>query len=92
VSGGYVCRCPEAALPLAERAWRVMLRHCNYSAFHGYHWTASAWSTVRCLSCLATWRTRAPYVECLGDWTQAEEEAAEDAARASRPYEPEDVQ
>lgn len=72
MSGGATCRCPERARPLGERRWRVALRHGNASAFNGYNWTPSDYSEVRCLRCWAVWRTRAAYVERLGDWNSVE--------------------
>lgn len=38
---------------------------CNYSAFSGYKYTASAYSAIQCLECGSRWRTRAAYVDEL---------------------------
>lgn len=79
MSGGTVCQCPESKKPLADRAWRVTARRCNYSAFNGYHWTPSDYSEVRCSACRVSWRTKAAYVDKLpdahwdsvrGDWVE----------------------
>jgi hypothetical protein len=47
--------------------WRVIQRHGNASAFNGYHWTPSDYSSVRCTHCWRVWRTKAAYVEELPD-------------------------
>lgn len=67
MSGGNVCSCPERKKPIDQRQWRVTARRCNYSAFNGYHWTPSDYSEVRCSECLASWRTKAQYVDRLRD-------------------------
>ena len=50
--------------------WAVIQRHGNASAFNGYHWQYSAYSSVFCrlASCGRYWRTKAVYVEQLPDW------------------------
>jgi hypothetical protein len=65
MSGGNACRDP-AHRPL----WRVTQRHCNHSAFNGYHYTPSAWSSVVCTApgCTGCWRTKAAYVYELPDY------------------------
>ncbi len=67
MSGGIACRCGERQKPARERAWVVFYRKCNYSAFSGYHRTASDYSAVRCLACGANWRSKADYVNELPD-------------------------
>jgi hypothetical protein len=74
MSGGRSCYCPEKQKPVKDRAWRVLLRRGNRSAFNGYRWAPSDYSAVTCIDCRATWRTRASYVDFLSDWNQAEEE------------------
>lgn len=69
MSGGWVCKCPEAKKPLAERNWRVYQRYCNHSAFSGYHYTPSRYSALCCESCRAHWRTTAAYVDKVRDAT-----------------------
>lgn len=59
--------CLERAKPVQERNWVVSQRYCNHSAFNGYHYTPSDYSTVRCKSCGAVGRTKANYVESLKD-------------------------
>lgn len=84
MSGGAVCRCPEASAPLAGRLWRVVMRRAHASAFAGYRVTASAYSEVKCLRCCARWRTAAAYVDGLPDWSFDEEADVEAAAAAER--------
>ncbi len=68
----FSCKCAERKKPVKERAWRVVQRRCNHSAFNGYHYTPSDWSAVVCLKCNATGRTKAKYVDQLPDITDAE--------------------
>lgn len=51
-----------------RRAWRVTVLRGNHSAFNGYHFTPSAYSEVKCLTCGRIWRTKAAYVDTLRDW------------------------
>lgn len=54
--------------------WHVTQRHCNFSAFNGYHYTPSDYSRVRCPLCGKTWRSKGAYVDELPDappgWSQ----------------------
>lgn len=75
MSGGTVCKCPERAKPIGERKWRVLQLRCNHSAFNGYHYTRSDWSSVTCIGCRATWRTKAGYVFSLPEYDDAEQRA-----------------
>jgi hypothetical protein len=50
-----------------QRRWIVVARHCHFSAFAGYHYTLSTYSTVKCVQCGATGRTKAAYVRFLPD-------------------------
>lgn len=61
------CKCGERDKPVSERAWVVWQRNCNQSAFNGYRRTYSDYSSVRCISCEAFWRTKANYVPQLKD-------------------------
>lgn len=45
----------------------VCQRHCNFSAFNGYHHTPSDYSGVRCRDCGNPWRTKSRKVEALPD-------------------------
>lgn len=63
----FSCKCEERKKPIAERNWAVLQRNSHRSAFSGYHWTPSDWSTVQCLSCRAVGRTKAAYVAQLKD-------------------------
>jgi hypothetical protein len=47
-------------------------RRCNYSAFNGYHFTPSRYSTVICIrfGCHGTWRSKEKYVDSLPDATK----------------------
>jgi hypothetical protein len=49
--------------------WVVLQRECNYSAFNGYRYTPSDYSTVACHApgCGRAWRTKAAYVGALPD-------------------------
>lgn len=84
MSGGRSCQCAERDEPLhvtgnrPARMWRVLQRLCNHSAFNGYHYTPSEWSSLLCLRCHTVWRTKADYVTHLLDATD------EDRQRPSR--------
>lgn len=52
--------------------WRVLDRHCNYSAFNGGRYTPSDYSACKCMACGSVWRTKADYVALLGDATAKE--------------------
>lgn len=73
MSGGQACRCSEARAPILvptgsnerRRQWQVTQYRCNHSAFNGYHYTPSAYSSVVCRVCGASWRTGAAYVDSL---------------------------
>lgn len=67
MSGGNACQCAEREKPLRERAWVVLQRWCNHSAFNGYRYTPSEWSALMCRECHASWRTKAKYVDELPD-------------------------
>lgn len=54
------CRC-------RPRDVEVLQRKCSYSAFNGYRYAPSEYSTVRCRRCGAVWRTRAKYVDAAPD-------------------------
>lgn len=47
--------------------WLVIDRNRNYSAFNGYRYTPSDYSSVWCPVCNVSWRTRAGYVRDLQD-------------------------
>ena len=54
---------------------KVVQRHCNHSAFNGYHWTRSDYSSVMCFApehCTFMLRTKAGYVDALPDATDAD--------------------
>lgn len=68
----FGCHCPERQKPARERRWRVTQRYCNHSAFNGYRFTPSDYSTVFCLECHALGRTKAGYVDQLPDITNEE--------------------
>ena len=67
MSVSFGCHCAERRKPIRARAWVVVDRCCNYSAFNGYHWTASDYSAVYCKACGAFGRTKARYVRELKD-------------------------
>lgn len=60
MSGGLACRSQYH-----RRAWVVLDRNVNHSAFNGYRATPSRYSTVHCPICNAVWRTAAAYVDKL---------------------------
>lgn len=62
MSGGDACQCPERKKPVKERNWVVRQYMCNHSAFNGYHYTPSDWSSINCRECRHVWRTKAAYV------------------------------
>lgn len=61
----FGCHCPERQKPVTERAWVVIARECNHSAFNGWRYEPSDWSEVFCLGCHALGRTKAKYVKQL---------------------------
>jgi hypothetical protein len=61
----FSCRCPERRKPAKERAWVVVQRNGNASAFNGYRWQYSDWSLIWCQGCHALGRTKAAFVEQL---------------------------
>jgi hypothetical protein len=67
MSGGCACDCTERRKPIAERAWRVVQRNCNHSAFSGCRYTVSDYSCITCMACGRFWRTKAQYVSKLKD-------------------------
>lgn len=58
---GYTQAGKACTAPLAE--WVIVDYRCNYSAFNGYHHTASNYSSLRCNRCGERWRTKAKYVD-----------------------------
>jgi hypothetical protein len=62
-----MCECEERKKPIKERAWFVYKRFCNYSAFNGYRYTPSDYSSVCCPKCHRVWRTKAAYINELRD-------------------------
>lgn len=64
----FRCKCVERKKPIAERQWLVTQRYCNHSAFNGYQYTPSEYSTVICETCGAAGRTKALYVAELADY------------------------
>jgi len=63
----FYCHCEERKKPPRERNWVVIHRHCNYSAFNGYHRTPSDYSLLKCHTCGALGRTKAGYVGLIKD-------------------------
>lgn len=69
MSDSPVCQCGGRA----AGTWRIAHYRCNFSAFNGYRWQASAYSLVRCERCWARWRTKARYADDLharGEYTE----------------------
>jgi hypothetical protein len=69
MGNSFGCKCEERSKPVDERAWIVLSRNCNHSAFSGYRRTPSAYSEVACLRCRSIGRTKAAYVAKLKDGT-----------------------
>jgi hypothetical protein len=67
MSVSFNYKCKERDKPVEKRAWFVLQRYCNHSAFNGYHLTSSDYSTVHCIKCGAIGRTKAKYVALLRD-------------------------
>jgi hypothetical protein len=68
MSGGVPCVCEGNKHPAFRwLKWRVTQRECNHSAFNGWHYTPSDYSTVICKDCRGVWRTKAAYVRKLRD-------------------------
>ena len=67
MSQGNSCKCQEATKAPKYRSWFVYKRNYNTSAFNGYHYTPSDYSSVSCRECGACWRTKAAYVGLLPD-------------------------
>lgn len=65
MSVSFGCKCEERKKPVEERRWEVLSYKCNHSAFNGYHRTPSDYSTVNCLSCGQSGRTKAAFVDVL---------------------------
>ena len=62
--GGFGCRCPERSRPVTDRKWVVVSRAgCHRLA----RYSSEVYSTVHCLSCGATGRSRSRYVGDLPD-------------------------
>lgn len=62
---------PRRVYACADKAhrpfWAVIVRNGNYSAYSGYRFTPSDYSSVRCGTCHRVWRTKAGYVASLPD-------------------------
>ena len=72
MSDSFNCKCAERRKPIEEREWEITQYMCNHSAFNGYHWTPSDYSTVVChgkledgTECPGCGRTKANYVFSL---------------------------
>ncbi len=73
MSQGTACKCPgHRQADWRKKYWRIIQLLCNYSAFSGYHRTASDYSGLRCLNCGTYWRTKAAYVHTLKHATEEE--------------------
>jgi len=69
MSVSFSCHCKERKKPLDKRAWVVIHRNHNHSAFESpkFYEHYSDYSTVKCLRCGAIGRTKAKYVNLLKD-------------------------
>ncbi len=61
----FGCHCKERKKPVGERKWRIMTYKSRCSAFDGYRTLASDYSHVVCLTCGASGRTKAKFVNSL---------------------------
>lgn len=81
MSGGSSCKCLERLEPITVaadsnrpgRLWRVINYKCNYSAFNGYHYTSSDYSSCTCLRCGAVWRTKSDYAGSIKSYDRETE-------------------
>ncbi len=67
MSHSFGCKCPERAKLVEDRAWFVVQRNYQASAFNGYRREFSERSTVVCGQCGAVGRTAASFVDRLPD-------------------------
>ena len=65
MSKGIFCRCEERSKKLKDREWYITKYKHHNSAFSGYHYTYSDYSSIICKKCNSTWRTKANYVSGL---------------------------
>lgn len=74
MSSGNACKC-KGSRKEKMKNWRVLQRHCNHSAFNGYHYTPSDYSSIHCIGkgCPGSWRTKADYVYDLPDYVAGEQ-------------------
>jgi hypothetical protein len=82
----FGCHCEERKKPPHMRRWVVLHRRCNYSAFNGYHYTPSDYSSVWCWACGAVGRTKAEYVDYLRDMTDEEVRTCREDTEATRQH------
>ena len=61
MSGGRGCKCK----PKDMSKWEVLQYKCNHSAFNGYRYTPSDYSSITCTECGHCWRTKAAYAGSL---------------------------
>ena len=73
MSGGWACKEPSH-----RPYWVVTQRRSNNSAFNGYQWTPSDYSTVMCRvkGCPGLWRSKAAYVARLPDGSYSDPEVS----------------
>jgi hypothetical protein len=62
---GFSCKCPERQKPVNERNWVIRQYRWNSGAFTSGNGERSDYSTVECLECGCTGRTKADYVYSL---------------------------
>lgn len=67
MSHSFSCHCAERAKPAYERAWFVVQRNFQCSAFNGYRREYTDRSTVVCGQCGETGRTAAKFVDLIPD-------------------------
>ncbi|BAV81123.1 hypothetical protein [Vibrio phage CKB-S2] len=72
---GFSCKCEERQKPAEQRQWVITQYKWNSGAFTAGDGEYSDYSRVVCLSCGASGRTKAKYVDKLNlmDWREAYE-------------------
>lgn len=72
MGGDTICRCPEKDIEIHDRHWRVWERKWNSGAFVVNGGERSDYSSLMCMACLHSWRSKAGYVIILKDITEEE--------------------
>lgn len=73
MSSGRSCSCKTTPKSERMKHWAVLQRNCNHSAFNGYKWTFSQYSSITCYKCKHVWRTKSDYVHTLPDYDRSKD-------------------